>query len=146
MSESAPLVYSDAKLRGILSSVKTIALVGASANETRPSHKVMTYLQGKGYRVIPVNPGLAGQTLLGETVAGSLAEIGLPVDMVDIFRASDAVPGIVDEAIAIKARVVWMQLDVRHDEAARRAGAAGIEVIMDRCPKIELERLSAAGA
>ena len=136
-----PLSYSDATLRRILSTVKTIALVGASSNPERPSHRVMAYLQHKGYRVIPVNPGLAGQDLLGEMVYASLAEVPLPVDMVDVFRASAAVPPVVDAAIAIGAKVVWLQLDVRHDEAAAKAEAAGLEVIMDRCPKIELDRL-----
>ncbi|PKU26686.1 O-acetylhomoserine/O-acetylserine sulfhydrylase [Telmatospirillum siberiense] len=136
-----PLVYSDAKLRRILSSVRTIAMVGASANWNRPSYFVMKYLQSKGYRVIPVNPGLAGQQLQGETVYARLADIPDPVDMVDVFRAADAVPGIVEEAIAIKARVVWMQLGVRHDAAAANAEAAGLEVVMDRCPKIEFGRL-----
>ena len=133
--------YSDAKIRGILQRVRTIAMVGASANPARPSFGVMRYLQGKGYRVIPVNPGLAGRDLQGERVYAALRDIPGPVDMVDIFRIADAVPGIVEEAIAIGAGVVWMQLGVRHDAAAARAEAAGIEVIMNRCPAIELERL-----
>lgn len=137
----SPLVYSDAKLRRILSSVRTIAMVGASANWNRPSYFVMKYLQSKGYRVIPVNPGLAGQQLQGETVYARLADIPDPVDMVDVFRASEAVPGIVDEAIGIKAKVVWTQLGVRHDQAAATAETAGLEVVMDRCPKIEFGRL-----
>jgi O-acetylhomoserine (thiol)-lyase len=136
-----PLIYSDAKIRGILSSVKTIAMVGASANWNRPSFFVMKYLQGKGYRVIPVNPGIAGQQLLGETVFAGLADIPDPVDMVDMFRQSSAAPAIVAEAIAIGARVVWMQLGVRHEEAAATAEAAGLQVVMDRCPKIEFGRL-----
>jgi len=133
--------YSDAKIRGILQRVRTIAMVGASANPARPSFGVMRYLQGKGYRVIPVNPGLAGRDLQGERVYAALRDIPGPVDMVDIFRATDAVPGIVEEAIAIGAKVVWMQLGVRHDAAAARAEAAGLEVIMNRCPAIEIERL-----
>jgi predicted CoA-binding protein len=133
--------YSDAKIRGILRRVRTIAMVGASSKWHRPSHAVMQYLQAKGYRVIPVNPGLAGQDLQGERVYAALRDIPEPVDMVDIFRATDAVPGIVEEAIAIGAKVVWMQLGIRHDAAAAKAEAAGIEVIMDRCPKIEIERL-----
>jgi len=133
--------YPDAKIRGILQRVRTIAMVGASANPARPSFGVMRYLQGKGYRVIPVNPGLAGQDLQGQRVYAALRDIPGPVDMVDIFRATDAVPGIVEEAIAIGAGVVWMQLGVRHDAAAATAEAAGIEVIMNRCPAIELERL-----
>ncbi len=141
MTTNQPIAYSDAKLRRILSSVKTIALVGASANWNRPSYFVMKYMQSKGYRVIPVNPGLAGQQLLGETAYARLADIPEPVDMVQVFRASAAAPGLVDEAIAIGAKVVWMQLGVRHDEAAAKAEAAGLEVVMDRCPKIEFGRL-----
>jgi len=144
MSLPEPLRYSDVKIHHILATVRTIALVGASANSARPSHEVMHFLQGRGYRVIPVNPGLAGQELLGETVQASLSAIAQPIDMVDVFRDSSAAPGIVDEAIAIGAKVVWMQLGVRHDAAAAKAEAAGIEVIMDRCPKIEIGRLGLA--
>ncbi len=141
MTMLEPIAYSDAKLRRILAGVRTIALVGASANWNRPSYFVNKYLQGKGYRVIPVNPGLAGQTLLGETVRASLRDIPEPVDMVEIFRASDRVGPVVEEAIAIGAKVVWMQRGVRNDEAAARAEAAGLEVVMNRCPKIEYGRL-----
>jgi O-acetylhomoserine (thiol)-lyase len=141
MNDVAPLVYSDEKLRSILQRVRSIALIGASANWNRPSYFVMKYLQGKGYRVIPVNPGLAGQELLGERVYARLSEIPEPVDMVEIFRSSDQVPPIVDEAIAKHVPVVWMQLGVRNDAAAARAEAAGIEVVMNRCPKIEFGRL-----
>jgi O-acetylhomoserine (thiol)-lyase len=141
MNDVATLHYSDTTLRDILTGVRTIALVGASANWNRPSYFVMKFLQAQGYRVIPVNPGLAGQELLGETVRASLRDIPEPVDMVDVFRASAQVPGVVDDAIAVGARVVWMQLGVRHDEAAARAQAAGLEVVMDRCPKIEFSRL-----
>jgi predicted CoA-binding protein len=137
--------YSDAKIRGILQRVRTIAMVGASANPARPSFGVMRYLLGKGYRVIPVNPGLAGQDLQGERVYPALRDIPGQVDMVDIFRVADAVPGIVEDAIAIGAKVVWMQLGVRHDAAAAKAEAAGIDVIMNRCPAIELERLGRTG-
>jgi O-acetylhomoserine (thiol)-lyase len=133
--------YSDAKLRRILATVRTIAMVGASTNWNRPSYFVTRYLQGKGYRVIPVNPSAAGQKLQGELVYASLRDIPDPIDMVDIFRPSDAVPPIVEDAIAIGAKVVWMQLGIRNDEAAARAEAAGIEVIMNRCPKIEFGRL-----
>ncbi len=141
MTDQAPLRYADEEIRSILQRVKTIALVGASANWNRPSYFVMKYLQGKGYRVIPVNPGLAGQQLLGERVFASARDIPEPVDMVDMFRAADAAPGVVADAIAIGAKVVWMQLGIRNDVAAATAEAAGIEVIMDRCPKIEFGRL-----
>ncbi len=141
MDTPTPLAYSDAKLRGILGRVRTIAVVGASANWNRPSTFVMRYLQTKGYRAIPVNPGLAGQSLLGERVYASLRDIPEPVDMVDIFRAPEHVGPVVDEAVAIGAKVVWMQLGIRDDAAAARAEAAGIEVVMDRCAKIEFGRL-----
>src|ERR1700753_1392636 len=141
MADLAPIPYSDAKIRAILERVRTIALVGASANWNRPSYFVMKYLQGKGYRVIPVNPGLAGQELMGEHVYASLRDIPDKIDMVDVFRASEHVGPIVDDAIAIGAPVVWMQLGVRNDEAAAKGEAAGIEVIMNRCPKIEFGRL-----
>jgi O-acetylhomoserine (thiol)-lyase len=140
MNDMAPLAYSDAKIRSILQRVKTIAMVGASSNWNRPSYFVMKYLQSKGYRVIPVNPGTAGQTLLGETIYAKLADIPDKVDMVDVFRAADALPGIADDAIAIGAKVLWSQLGVRNDAAGAKAEAAGLEVIMDRCPKIEFSR------
>ena len=140
MNEMAPLAYSDAKIRGILQRVKTIAMVGASSNWNRPSYFVMKYLQSKGYRVIPVNPGTAGQMLLGETIYARLADIPDKIDMVDVFRAADALPGIAEDAIAIGAKVLWSQLGVRHDAAGARAEAAGLDVIMDRCPKIEFSR------
>ncbi len=141
MSALDPIPYSDAKLRRILSGVRTIAMVGASSNWNRPSYFVMKYLQGKGYRVIPVNPGTAGKQQLGETIYASLRDIPDKIDMVDVFRASDQVGPIVDDAIAVGAKVVWMQLGVRNDAAAEKAEAAGIEVIMNRCPKIEFGRL-----
>jgi uncharacterized protein len=136
--------YPDDLVRGVLKSVRTIALVGASANAARPSYFVLKYLHERGYRMRPVNPGLAGGTILGLPVYARLADIPEPIDMVDIFRASDAVPGIVEEALALdpKPKVIWMQLTVRHDEAARRAAEAGLTVVMDRCPKIEYARLS----
>lgn len=138
----APLSYADAYLRRILETVKVIAVVGASANWNRPSYIATKYLGEKGYRCIPVNPGLAGQTLLGETVYADLASIPFPVDMVQVFRNSTAAGPIADEAVRIGAKVVWMQLGVRNDEAAARAKAAGLDVVMDRCPKIEYGRLS----
>ena len=117
-------------------------MVGASPNWNRPSYFVMKYLQGKGYRVIPVNPALAGKTLLGETAYASLRDVPEKVDMVDMFRAAEEAPAVVADAIAIGASIVWMQLGIRNDEAAATAEAAGIEVIMNRCPKIEYGRLS----
>ena len=133
--------YADAYLRDVLGKVRTIAMVGASPNWNRPSYFAMKYLQGKGFRVIPVNPRAIGETILGETVYGTLAEIPEPIDMVDIFRNSEAAGPITDEAIAIGAKVVWMQLTVRNDAAASRAEAAGLQVVMNRCPKIEYSRL-----
>src|SRR4030081_845869 len=142
MSQLDPIPYSDAQIRAILGRVKTIAMVGASSNWNRPSYFVMKYLQGKGYRVIPVNPGIAGQELLGEKVYASLRDIPEKIDMVDVFRPSKDAPGIVKDAIAIGAPVVWMQLGIRNDEAAALGEAAGLEIIMNRCPKIEFGRLA----
>lgn len=132
---------SDDFLRDILRSVRTIAVVGISGNADRPSHYVAKFLQAKGYRIIPVNPGLEGQELLGETVYKDLADIPTPVDMVDIFRNSEAAGPVADQAVAIGAKVVWMQLDVINEAAAARAEVAGVKVVMDRCPKIEIPRL-----
>lgn len=136
--------YDDAYISGILHDVKTIAVVGASANEVRPSYFVVKYMLDKGFDVIPVNPGHAGREILGAMTYARLADIDRPIDMVDIFRASDAVPGIVEEVLALDPlpKVVWMQLRVRNDEAADRLEKAGIKVVMDRCPKIEYARLS----
>ncbi|SFR35663.1 hypothetical protein SAMN04488005_0852 [Yoonia tamlensis] len=135
--------YSDAHIRNVLSRAKTIALVGASANPARPSRGVGAYLTAKGYRVIGVNPGLAGQVLFGETVYADLGSVPDDVDMVDIFRNSAAVPQIVDAALARwpDLQTIWMQLNVIHDGAAAKAQARGVDVIMDRCPKIEIARL-----
>ena len=141
MADLEPILYPDAEIRSILERVKTIAMVGASPNWNRPSYFVMKYLQGKGYRVIPVNPAIAGKTLLGETAYASLRDIPDKVDMVDMFRVAEEAPGVVADAIEIGASVVWMQLGIRNDEAAATAEAAGIEVIMNRCPKIEFGRL-----
>ena len=134
--------YDDAYLRKILRDTKTIAMVGASANWNRPSYFAMKYLLDRGYKVIPVNPAAAGQEILGQKVYGSLTELPAKADMVEIFRASDQVPPIVEDAIAIGTKIVWMQLGVRNDAAAKRAEEAGLKVVMNRCPKIEHSRLS----
>lgn len=136
--------YSPDYIRGILQDVKTIALVGASANDVRPSYFVLKYLLNKGYEVFPVNPGLAGQTLLGQLVYASLRDIPKPIDMVDIFRNSEAAGAITDEALDLdhKPKVIWMQLSVHNDDAASKAEAAGIKVVMNRCPKMEYGKLS----
>lgn len=137
------LQYDDAYLTQILSSVKTIALVGASPKPDRASHRVMAYLQHHGYRVIPVNPVCHREELLGERVFASLDDIPatIRIDMVDVFRRSDAVPEVAEAAIRIKAKVLWMQLGVIHGDAAHRAEAYGLQVVMDRCPKIDIPRL-----
>jgi uncharacterized protein len=133
--------YSDDYIRGIFARVKTIAMVGASPRPDRPSNHVMAFLQRKGFRVIPVNPQAAGQTIHGEKVVAALSDIAEPIDMVDIFRRSSEVAPVVDEAIAKHAKIVWMQLGVRDDKAAAKAEAAGIDVVMNRCPAIEMPRL-----
>ncbi|MGH7033276.1 MAG: CoA-binding protein [Stellaceae bacterium] len=133
--------YSDDYLRGIFARVKTIAMVGASPRPDRPSHHVMKFLQSRGFRVIPVNPQAAGQRIHGEAVVSILAEIEGPIDMVDIFRRSELVAPVVDEAIAKGATVIWMQLGVRDDAAAAKAERHGIDVVMNRCPAIEMPRL-----
>jgi predicted CoA-binding protein len=137
----AELTYSDEYIQGILDDVKTVALVGASDKEERPSYRVTKFLLEQGYKVIPVNPGKAGQEILGQKVAASLADIDEPIDMVDIFRNSEAAGNVTDEAIRIGAKVAWMQLGVVNEEAAKRAEEAGLRVVMDRCPKIEIPRL-----
>jgi predicted CoA-binding protein/catechol 2,3-dioxygenase-like lactoylglutathione lyase family enzyme len=136
--------YPEAYISGILNSVRNIAMVGASPNDVRPSFFVLKYLLAKGFEVFPVNPGHAGKEILGRKVRASLADIEQPIDMVDIFRSSDAVPAIVDEALAMKPRpkVIWMQLGISNDESAAKAEAAGLKVVMNRCPKIEYGRLS----
>ena len=137
------MTYSDELLRGVLERTKTIAVVGVSANQVRPSFYVARYLGLKGYRVIPVNPGLAGQTLLGEQVYADIADIPDDVDMVDIFRRSEAVPPIVDAALVRwpHLQTIWMQIGVEHAAAAAKAAARGVDVIQNRCPKIEYQRL-----
>jgi predicted CoA-binding protein len=136
--------YPDSYIRGILNTVKTIAMVGISPKDNRPSYFAFKYLRERGYRMIPVNPGQAGNEILGQKVYAKLADIPEPVDMVDIFRASQYAPAIVDEALQLqpKPQVIWMQLGVRNDEAAAKAEASGLKVVMNRCPKIEYGRLS----
>ncbi|MEM1005714.1 MAG: CoA-binding protein [Pseudomonadota bacterium] len=135
--------YSDDYIRDILRHTKTIAVVGVSMNPVRPSYYVARYLSLKGYTVIPVNPGHAGKELFGQQVRASLSDIEEDVDMVDIFRRSEAVPPIVDEALDVfsNLRTVWMQIGVEHAEAAEKAQARGVDVVMNRCPKIEYQRL-----
>jgi predicted CoA-binding protein len=134
--------YPDAYLKDILAEHRVFAVVGASANPSRPSFFVMQYLLAKGYRVIPVNPGHAGKTILDQPVFATLADIGEPVGIVDIFRKSEAVLPVTREAIEIGAKVVWMQLGVHNKEAAAIAEEAGLKVVMNRCPKIEIHRLA----
>jgi len=133
--------YSDDHVRSVLTSAKSIAVVGFSNNPDRASHHVTEFLIRQGYDVWPVNPGLAGKEALGRTVVASLADVPVPIDMVDVFRNSEAAGAVVDEAIAVGAKIVWMQLGVRNDEAAARAEKAGLTVIMNRCPAIEIPRL-----
>ena len=135
------LLSTDAGIAALLGRVTRIALVGASDNPARAAHGVMRFLLARGYEVVPVNPMLAGQDLLGQRVLAALADIEGRIDMVDVFRRADAVPEIVEEAIAVGAGAIWMQLGVVHDAAAARAVTAGLDVVMDRCPKIEMARL-----
>jgi len=137
--------YSDNYIRGILNTVKTIAMVGASEKQNRPSYFAFKYLLERGYTMIPVNPGHAGKDLLGRPIYARLAEVPEPIDMVDIFRPAPYAVSIVQEALALTPRpqVIWMQLGIRNDEAAALAEAAGLKVVMNRCPKIEYGRLSA---
>ncbi|HTQ15115.1 MAG TPA: CoA-binding protein [Rhizomicrobium sp.] len=138
--------YADDYIKSILRATGTIAMVGASGNDMRPSYFAMKYLLDKGFKVVPINPGMAGKAILGQRVYGSLGDVPAPVDMVDIFRAADAAPGIVREALAEKDRLgiktIWMQLGIVSEEAAALAREAGLNVVMDRCPKIEYGRLS----
>jgi predicted CoA-binding protein len=136
--------YDDGYIRGILNTVKTIAMVGASARDNRPSYFAFKYLLERGYNMIPINPGLGGKELLGRKIYGRLAEVPEPIDMVDVFRASKYAVPIVQEALTLspKPRVIWMQLGIRNDEAAALAEANGMKVVMNRCPKIEYGRLS----
>jgi predicted CoA-binding protein len=134
--------YTNEYLRMILRRTRTIAMVGASPHWNRPSYFVMKYLQAKGFRVIPVNPKAEGETILGETCYASLDDVPVPIDMVDVFRNADAAPGIVEDAIRLGAKTIWMQIGVRHDAAAARAEATGLDVVMNHCPKIEFSRLS----
>lgn len=137
--------YPDFYLSEILRSTRTIALVGASPNAERPSNRVMAFLLRKGFHVIPVNPGHAGREIHGQTVVARLADITAPIDMVDVFRAADALPALVDEIVQLSPlpKVIWGQLTVRHDQAAATAESHGIRVVMDRCPAIEYPRLIA---
>jgi len=136
--------YPDNYVRGILNTVKSIAMVGVSPKDNRPSYFAFKYLLERGYHMIPVNPGQVGKDLLGQKVYARLSDIPEPVDMVDIFRASQYAKGVVEEALALnpKPQVIWMQLGIRNDEAAALGEAAGVKVVMDRCPKIEYGRLS----
>jgi len=134
----------DADIKALLEGARTIALVGASDRPNRPSYGVMAMLQDHGYRVIPVNPQITGEHVHGEFVFRELAQLGDPIDIVDIFRRSDAVGEVVDQAIAIGAKAVWMQLGVIDQAAAARAEAAGLQVVMDRCPAIDIPRLGVA--
>ncbi|HUF44457.1 MAG TPA: CoA-binding protein [Aestuariivirgaceae bacterium] len=136
--------YPETYIRSILQEVRSVALVGASANPVRPSYFVLKYLIDKGYKAFPVNPGQAGTEILGQRVHAALKTIPEPIDLVDIFRGVDAVPGVVEEALALDPlpKVIWMQLGIRHDEAAVAAEAAGIKVVMNRCVKMEYGKLS----
>jgi predicted CoA-binding protein len=135
-----PLIR-DEDIAELLTTARTIAMVGASDRANRPSYGVMKFLQDHGYRVLPVNPQIAGEHVLGEFVWSECAEIGVPIDIVDIFRRPEAASQAVDQAIFIGAKAVWMQIGVINEEAAARAEAAGLKVVMDRCPKIEIARL-----
>lgn len=141
MSETMLLDAVDETVIQVLKTSKVIALVGASPKPERASYRVMNYMLERGYTVIPVNPVKAGESILGQTVKASLAEIEQPIDMVDVFRNSDAAGAVIDEAISVGAKSVWLQLDVINEAGAERARNAGLQVVMDRCPKIEIPRL-----
>jgi predicted CoA-binding protein len=136
--------YSDDYIRSVLRGVRTIALVGASSNTVRPSYFVFKYMMERGYDVIPVNPGQAGNRMLGKTFVASLTDIGQPVDMIDVFRSPDQVMPVLDATLAMlpRPKIFWLQIGVRNDKAAAKAEAAGLQVVMNRCPKIEYGRLS----
>lgn len=139
------LIETDEGLANLLKTVRHVALVGASHKPERPSYQVLEFLLKKGYRVTPVNPALAGQILQGQTVVGALSDIDDPVDLIDIFRDGNALPGLVDEAIAMGAPSLWTQLDVRHPEAEQKALEKGLNVVIDKCPAKEWPRLEACG-
>lgn len=133
------ILTQDTDIKNLLKSSKTIAVVGLSTDPTKPSYEVSAYMQSKGYKIVPVRPG--AQEILGEKVYASLSEIPFPIDMVDIFRQREAIPGVVDEAIKVKAKAVWMQLGLEHDEAAQKGANAGLKVVQDRCLLIEHKKL-----
>ena len=139
------LIETDEGLANLLTTVRHVALVGASHKPERPSYQVLEFLLKKGYRVTPVNPALAGQILQGQTVVGALSDIDDPVDLIDIFRDGNALPGLVDEAIAMGAPSLWTQLDIRHPEAEQKALEKGLNVVIDKCPAKEWPRLEACG-
>lgn len=145
MHPADPPEADEDRIRRILGRTRTIAVVGASPDASRPSHRVMAFLRSRGYRTIPVNPQAAGTMILGVPCVARLEDIGEPVDLVDVFRVPSAVPGVVDSAIRIGAKAVWMQLGIRHEAAAQQAAAAGLDVVMDRCPAIDMPRLGITG-
>ena len=141
----AEILMSDDAIGRLLQATRTIAVVGASPKPERPSFGVMAALQRAGYKIIPVNPGVAGQTILGETVVATLGEIGQPIDMVDVFRREEDTPEVARQAVAAGARFLWLQLGIANDQAARIATEGGLDVVMDRCTAIEIGRLHRGG-
>jgi predicted CoA-binding protein len=139
------LINTDEGLAALLKTVRHVALVGASHKPERPSYQVLAFLLKKGYRVTPVNPGLAGQTLQGQTVVGTLSDIADPIDLVDVFREGSALPSLVDEAVSLGVPSLWTQLDVRHPEAEQKAVDQGLNIVIDKCPAKEWPRLEACG-